>query len=315
MLKLALILVLKLVACSSDHVGYTQRVTIVMDSIAGYSVAGPRLVAFAMMNAEAFELPPAVAAWNGKERLTSNACSLAGVKGDLGKKSVASVPLAHLSLIGCSAYARKGLGVRLMRFQRAMALSFGFAAGLFAIEAAKPLDTDWYSKLDPAFYTTTPKFYPVTDTVSLVPMFSKLQPSDSAGPAIDALLAGLAPAVPIDTKTRETSHTDLWPAEDPRALVLDEAGKILRFLMNYMWQERDHEKAAELLRRLTVRAKLKPEETAKLWSMRFHSQAYHNTVAMASPARVPLKATAEWFAAPRIDVPGAVKSLLAAAKK
>ena len=286
---------------SGDHAAFTHRITVVFD--------GPKLVGFAMMNAETFQLPEAIEAWDGKERLTSNAASLAetDMKGLMRRKTAFALPLAHLSVIGCSPFARRGLGSRLLRLQRAIAVSFGFPAGLMAIEAVKPLDTDYYALH--GFQTTTPTFYPLSDTVSLVPMFTKLVAADAAPEPLCYGLAALASPAPVSSKDREAMHHALWPADHENIKFINEASKLLSAILNFMWFQKDHEKAAEYLRRITVRAGLEPVETAKLWSMRFHSMAYQKT---AIQSRVPLAADSAWFRGAAFAVPDDVKALIAA---
>lgn len=266
---------------------YAQRLTLVKNP-------SGQLMGFAIMNIETFMMPEWASEWDGSERLTQNADSLKHVP----KKRTEKRPtkIAHLGALGCGPLvAKMGLGSRLLDLQKVMAASMGLS--FLAIEAVKPLDTDYYGPR--GFHTTTPTFYPVGPAPTLVPMFCKIgPPGGPGGPAASRdLLAALeaidVPEVAITTKEREAIGvpTDLWPADDLRhQFFTTECPVLVSYVYNYMWHIRDDTEALEALRRLTVRANLVTKEALKMWSMRFHSQKRSSETNKSLPM-----SSASWF--------------------
>lgn len=276
---------------------YAQRLTLVRAS-------NGQLMGFAIMNLETFQMPEWASEWDGTDRLTQNSESLRGVPKKRGDKK--PVVIAHLGALGCGPLVVKGLGGRILNFQKAMVASMGLS--FLAIEAIKPLDTDYYGPR--GFQTTTPTFYP-TSGPTLVPMFCKITAEDlPKGPIGPIELADIAtPSVAITTKEREAiaAPTDLWPAGDERhQFFMTECPVLVSAIYSYMWHLRDDDAAIEALRRLTVRTSLEPKETLKLWSMRFHSQKR-----LADKKSLPISSS-DWFKGPAVAVSEGQKDLIRA---
>lgn len=258
-----------------DAAAYADRVTLVHDASTG------ALVAYAFMNMETFQIPEEVKHWSGEERLTSNAASLAGhhILTAFKRKDPGTLPVAHLGALACSPFALKGLGARLITFQRAVALAYGHESALLALEAMKPLDETYYPRHK--FWTTTPAFYKsCTSLASLTPMFSKLQAIDSMPPAVQAALVALAaPAEPlISAFQRDAARALLWPETAPETTAIYQAGGTLAGVCQFLWKTKDADLAGELLRQIVVRSQLEATEATKLWSMRHYSLAYGKPV-------------------------------------
>lgn len=264
-----------------DAAGYADRVTLVHDAVTG------QLLAYAFMNLETFELPEEVIHWSGEERLTANAASLAGhnIMAAFKRKATGSVPVAHLAALACSPYALKGLGARLITFQRAVALAYGHGSALLALEAMKPLDETYYPKHK--FYSTTTAFYKsCTSTVSLTPMFSKVSSADAMPAALQTALAALEkPVEPLISATqRDATRAALWPDGATEHDGLFQGDGTLVGICSFLWHTKDHGRAAEILRQVIVRAALDSTESAKLWAMRHYALAYGKAV---TPERAP----------------------------
>lgn len=236
-------------------------------------------------------MPEDVKHWSGEEPLTCNAASLAGhdVKSAFRRKDFTGLPVAHLGALACSPFARKGLGARLITFQRAVALAYGHESRFLALEAMKPLDETYYPKHK--FQRTTQAFYRMSSTASLVPMFSRLTEADAMPAPLQTALEGLQrPAEPYVTyEKREASRADLWAADAPESLTIVDGQGTLTGIVTFLWYQRDDKRAAEILRQIVVRASLSPEESAKLWAMRYYALAYGKPVLpLRSEAPAPL---------------------------
>jgi len=241
--------------------------------------ANGRIVGFAVINYETFEMPVYVHQWNGLERLSQKSASLQMVPAKL-QAAKEKYDLMHVAAIGCSPFATRGLGSRILTFQKHMAVGLGVP--FIALEAIKPLNTDYYSKH--GFQTASPLFYPTSTTTNLVPMLYKVRDTDASSSLhLQAFLKSLNEDMyhrdPWDATDRMASENlpdCLWPSNDDRHKILDECATLSQRIVHYLWQCRSNEDAKECLRQLSVRAGFTLEEIKKLWSMRFNCLNYEN---------------------------------------
>jgi hypothetical protein len=274
---------------------------------------GGVIVGFAIINHEKFELPVYVTEWNGKERLSQKSPSFQEVQNKLHAPK-RSYNLMHVAAIGCSPFATRGLGSRIVTFQKYMARVLGVP--FIALEAIKPLNTNYYSLH--GFQTASALFYPMSTTTNLVPMFYKVLDSDrSTSEDLNTMLLSLNHPVfhrdawdAADRMESEKLPDCLWPADDPRTLYLEECAKLSTKIVFYLWNCRSNDDALECLRQLSVRAELNLEEIKKLWSMRFHSLNYENKNPL---ERTPLNmGTRSWLDGPRVSLTDDARSALLA---
>ena len=265
-----------------DASKYSHRLTLVF--------RGPVLLAFAFLNVESVDIPD-VSSWSGQERLSFWAPSLSGLRkkskggpgaaGGHGKSRACprvSTTVAHLGAIACSPHSTDALGSRLMRVQKWLAYQMlSGPVRLLALEAIKPLDTDYYGRF--GFQTSTATFWSVSDPVSLVPMVYKLLDSDGACAAV---YLG-PPVVPVD-RSKNVQEDGPWASAAP----------IASRMSDFMWRCKDHDAAFECLRTLCKRLSLTDLECQKLWSMRHHSLMYGRPESMKEPKQ-PLHVPLEWF--------------------
>jgi hypothetical protein len=272
-----------------------------------------QIVGFAVINYETFDLPVYVNQWNGAERLSQKSPSLQDVQNKLHAPKK-SFNLMHVAAIGCSPFATRGLGSRILSFQKCMASALNIP--FIALEAIKPLNTDYYSKH--GFQTASPLFYPTSTTTNLVPMFYKVLPTDtSSSSSLNGFLAELNKSMyhrdPWDAADRAASETlphCLWPSEDPRHAFLDECASLSFKIVFYLWQCRGNEEASECLRQLAVRSSLHLDEIKKLWSMRFNCLNYENKNPL---DKVPLNmGSRSWLDGPRVELSDASRKALMA---
>jgi hypothetical protein len=259
-----------------DASTYSHRLTLVF--------SGPLLLAFAFLNVELVNIPD-VSEWSGTERLSYRATSLSGLRKKAkcvssdGKSHKVPTLVAHLGAIGCSPDSTDALGSRLMTLQKALA--FQMLPGptrLLALEAIKPLDTDYYGRF--GFQSSTPTFWSVSDHVSLVPMVYKLSSKDE----LSDLFSDWAPMAPACRNNVE-AVSGPWNSAAP----------IVKRVSDFLWRLRDPEEARACLRTLCRRLKLNSKECQKLWSMRHHSLMYGRE---GSLPKDPLVLGSDWFESP-----------------
>ena len=265
------------------------------------------LVGFAIINFQTFELPTYVDLWSGNERLSTKSPSFHDVQNKIHAPKK-TYTVMHVAAIGCSPYATRGLGKRIIDFQKAIACAS--KVSLIALEAIKPLDIEYYSRH--GFQTTSPSFYPNTAASNLVPMFYKVHPNDASSQVDLAFLNGPLyhrdPFNAADRAESENLEDCLWAPDDPRQIILDNYASLAYKIVYYLWQVRDNEEAKECLRQLSVRAELKIDEIKKLWSMRFHSMNYETKNPL---AKIELSmGPRAWTEGPLVPIDGATKELI-----
>lgn len=264
-------------------------------------VHGPdnKLLAFAFVNLEAHDMLD-VTAWSGTERLSvwSESLKDSGIRSAALKKAKILQHVGHLGAIACSPLARKGLGARLLQFQKCVAYEMLRSgprpfdgAYLLALEAIKPLDLLYYGPQ--GFQTTSNAFWSTTDSVGLAPMMCKLGPDHMC-----AALAGLAPVGP-------SRLVDRGPVEGIHQLAVT-AEKVVVFL----WRTKDHCDAGEVLRQIVVRCKLTIVEARKLWSMRHHVLSYSKGALDPAIVRAECPAQEDWFESCKVRLDSKSMNLL-----
>lgn len=257
------------------------------------------LLAFAFVNLEAHDMLD-VTAWSGTERLSVWSESLrdSGIRSAALKKAKILQHVGHLGAIACSPLARKGLGARLLQFQKHVAYEMlrggprpFDGAFLLALEAIKPLDVLYYGPQ--GFQTTSNAFWSTTDSVGLAPMMCKLGPEHEC-----PILVGLPSVGP-------SRLVDRGPVDGIRQLTIT-ADKVVVFL----WRTKDHCDAGEILRQIVVRCKLTIVEARKLWSMRHHVLSYSKGVLDPSVMRAACPASEDWFESCKVRLDDSSVALL-----
>ena len=248
-----------------DTSRYSHRLTLVF--------RGPVLLAFAFLNVELVCVPD-LTAWSGVERLSYWALHLGP------KAPKRTTRVTHLGAIAVSPHGPKGLGSRLMAFQKGLAHALlpDEPVKILALEAIRPLDTDYYNHF--GFQTSTPTFWAVSDPVSLVPMVLKLGASDAIG----------LPVMPLE---EPSVRIGLVPEPGPWASLTTVVRKVSEFL----WHLKVDSEASAALLSLCKRLELTETEIHKLWSMRHHSLAYG---AKAPRPKSVLDVGPHWFTKPPV---------------
>ena len=281
---------------------YSDRITLVMSKD-----TSPKLLGFSSMNAEVFDLPMEAAAWDGNTKMTFR--ELTGTKTVHRTNTKRDTPLVHISCIICDEpkERRKGqsLGQRLLEFEKILAFTMNFDSRLVALEAVKPLDQLFYAKQK--FFTTTKSFYPLIykDTV---PMFHKL---DISGMCLRLAacrnsswyqtLLSLEKPKCIKTEQRvATKFERLWPVDDPREPIFEDATVIFTLINAFLWTKNlSDDQAMSRVRMFIRRAKFSEDQILRLWHMRRYTLGYCHTTSSFNEEFLSsypdLVAKKEWF--------------------
>ena len=264
---------------------YSDRITLV---ITRDPIGTPKLIGFASINAEVFDLPMEVAAWDGKSKMTFK--EITGSKGFHRANTKRDTPLVHISCIICDeprgtprAQGQASLGQRLLDFQKILAITMNFDSRLVALEAVKPLDTLFYARQK--FFTTTKTFYPVIYKET-VPMFHKLDlnalflrfATSKSSTWYETLSKMDAPKL-IKTMTRvATTYERPWPDMDPRQAIFEDAFTIYHLIYNFLWTKGLSDEQSMLRIRMFIRrAQFSEDQILRLWHMRRYTLSYDST--------------------------------------
>jgi hypothetical protein len=231
-----------------------------------------RLVGIALMDLKQFDFPPAIDFWDGRERLTQNALSFAetDMRSQLLTKLKIPKSLPHLSILGSS-----GRGRPLLDIMRRIASNC--KSNMMAVEAMKPLDSTFYCKY--GFWSTTAAFYPIDESNMLMPMFHKFTAIEEC------------PFLPAEAFEFNQFNESKATRPVINYAIIENANIILQFLSTFLWKTKNHDDAAESLRRITVRQMLSPSDASKLWRMRLHCLAYKTS----EPVECATPITESWF--------------------
>ena len=242
------------------------------------------ILAFAFLNAEKFKLPDSVFSWDGLEALNSNSESMKGteLRAKLRRKEFADVDVSHLAAVGASATCKKGLGRRVINFQKLLSIAFDHKSKIIALEAIKPLDNELYPQM--GFKNTTSSFYPLEDSSCLVPMFMKLQDVE-----VPLCLRKFKIANPIETTFRNMQRACIFD-DDVGRHKMKTSYALTMAICTFLWRLKNDDDAKERLRQIVVRAEFSRKEAEKLWSMRHRCLSYSCTL-----EKTPLNVDDEWF--------------------